>query len=522
MRLLDSALLTGVRAAFAPVARGFHAATAQPQLSQERVLAELAKSCSRTEYGQEHGVRTAEDFRARLPIAAYEDLSVWIDAQQKCEQRALVADPVLFYEKTSGSTGPAKYIPYTAALRRSFTRMFAVWAHDVLTHSSDFARTRSRALRPLKTGVLYFSISPSFAHESKTAQGVKVGMDDDADYLGPLLKRGLSHFFVSSDEAKHAPDAESWKRAVVTSLIQRADLEVISVWNPSMLSVLCDHIEQHRHELAALLRGDVRARALSGARVDYQKLWPELKLISAWDCAAARPLAEALRRRLPHVTLQGKGLLATEAPLTVPLYAAGGAVPMVDEVLFELECVRTKKVCLLHEATIGGSYELIISQRGGLSRYRMGDRVRVGHTYGRTPTLEFVGRGGGTSDLVGEKLQEGFVADALSHLPLDFASFWSLVPVRSPHDHYVLLVDREPADHSELAGQIDAALSRAHHYAHARALGQLGPVRILVKPRAADAVRDHHLRRGMKLGDIKHRLLFTEPADELISHGASA
>jgi hypothetical protein len=146
----------------------------------------------------------------------------------------------------------------------------------------------------------------------------------------------------------------------------------------------------------------------------------------------------------------------------------------------------------------------------------MGDRVRVSHHYEGAPCLELVGRGHDTSDLVGEKLHEDFVAQALTGLPLDFANLWSLLPCREPRDHYVLLVDRPPENLRTLADEIDRALCGAHHYAQARALGQLGPAQVVVQPRAAEMIRDHQTHQGVPWGNLKHRLLFTHPADQLL------
>ncbi len=500
-----SPLLGLARVGFGPTARSFRRATLTPDRAQARLLEELAQGCARTQYGVSHGVRSAEDFRARLPIVTYDALSPWLEEQRRSESNALVSDPVIFYEKTSGSTAAAKHIPYTAALRRSFARMFAIWAHDLLANGPGLCR-----------GTMYFSVSPRLAPKERTERGLKVGLDDDSDYLGPVLKHALKSFVVDDSEARLTRDAEIWKTSVARALVARPDLEVISIWNPSMLSILLDHIEQHRTDLARMLGRSPRARALSNTQVDWPALWPALKLISCWASAAAGPLSRALNARLPHVMLQGKGLLATEAPLTVPLLAAGSFVPLLDEVFFELEDVRTKQIRLLHEVTLGPTYELIISQRGGLSRYRLGDRVRMTHAYGATPCLEFVGRGADTSDLVGEKLHEDFVSDALNQVLGQQAGFYSLVPRRTPSDHYVLLLDREPTDRTRLSAEVDRALSRAHHYAHARSLGQLGPVEVSVATNAAERVRDVYLRRGVKWGDLKHHALLTTLADETL------
>src|SRR6185295_8804456 len=103
------------------------------------------------------------------------------------------------------------------------------------------------------------------------------------------------------------------------------------------------------------------------------------------------------------------------------------------------------------------------SQRGGLSRYRIGDRVRVSHVYRRTPCLTFVGREGSVSDLVGEKLHETFVAEALDRLGLRPDGFRTLLPVRRPDGggYYALVVDRLDTSPGGLACQLDARLQEA-------------------------------------------------------------
>ncbi|HVH44693.1 MAG TPA: GH3 auxin-responsive promoter family protein [Labilithrix sp.] len=474
-------ILRGIQAACAPIARAVRCV--DPERAQRRLLADLAKRASATAYGRHYGVSDADSFRSALPLVRYEDLEPWISRQIAENGPVLTSSPVQFYEKTSGSSGAQKLIPYTSALLRSFARMLVAWAHDVLANGPH-----------LTTGQLYFSISPSFTPRERTAHGVPIGLADDADYLGPWLKRLLSPFFVVPEGAAQATSSEAFKGRVASALLGARRLEIVSVWNPSFFNVLLDWIEEHH------------------GKVDWATVWPELKLVSCWASAGAEPLARALQKRLPHVTVQGKGLLATEAPLTIPNIAAGGYLPLADEVFYELVDSRGG-IHLLHEADIGSTYELVISQKGGLSRYRIGDRVTVTHRFGNMPCLEFVGRGDDTSDLVGEKLTDAFVLDTLRSLDLGGAFFHSLVPARYPREHYVLVVDRAP---SVTAAQLDAALSRAHHYGLARSLGQLDAARIVVVPRIEDALREHHARRGMKWGDRKHRVLETVPGDELL------
>ena len=82
--------------------------------------------------------------------------------------------------------------------------------------------------------------------------------------------------------------------------------------------------------------------------------------------------------------MQGKGLLATEAPITVPLVRADGCVPLVDSVFLEFEDAAGR-FRLLDEVAPDAEYAVIVTQPGGLLRYRLGDRVRVTRPVSRRP-----------------------------------------------------------------------------------------------------------------------------------------
>ena len=486
----------------------FYAGLEDPGACQAAVLERIAERCAASAYGRRHGVINARSFLTQMPVVGYDDLEPWVEQQKATEQAVLTPDPVLFYEKTSGSSGPAKYIPYTAALRRSFTSMFQVWAHDMIARGPR-----------LTTGKMYFSISPSFSEESQTSTGVPVGLEDDSEYLEGWLRRLISPWFISPPGLGKVRDPDEFKRRLCSALLLEPKLEIVSVWNPSFLKVHLDWIAEHAEELLVTVGPRMRPRraaalaaATSGQAIDWTVIWPDLKLVSCWASANATRPSNKLAELMPHAMTQGKGLLATEAPMTVPLIAAGGYVPMVDEVYFELED-DTGRLRSLDAAEDGAEYGLVISQLGGLYRYRIGDRVRIDGRFMGTPRLELVGRSEATSDLVGEKLHEAFVADVVGGLGVNEAFVATLVPCRAPEDHYVLVLDRAGCAVDDVAKRLEGSLMEAYHYRHARMLGQLGPARVKVLPEAADAVLAYHVRRGMRAGDVKHRALLTTPAD---------
>ncbi len=493
-------LLRGVGAALTPSLWRLRRALANPAAARARLMHQLGERLVASRYGQDLGLTHPSQFSSRVPVVDYDSLEPWLERQRLQETAELTPERVLFYEKTSGSSGAAKYIPYTASLRRSFSRMFAAWAADLLTSGPRLA-----------TGKLYMSVSPSFAQDESTPQGRAVGMTDDRDYLDSWLRPVVAPFLIGHGLA--ATDARSFKRAVLELLVAEAELEVISIWNPSFLLVLLDELAADPRAIATALGSRLspsRRDALLAGPIDWPRLWPQLKLISCWAAAAAAPLAARVARLLPHAMVQGKGLLATEAPITVPLIGAPGPAPMISDILIELED-DGGRLHALHHAQQGAEYGVVISQSAGLYRYRMGDRVVVGPRIANTPTLTFVGRAGGVSDLVGEKLSERFVGDTLARVH-PAAGFQTLVPMRIPRDHYILLVDHAPqGDHDQLARAVDEALSAAHHYRHARALDQLGPVRVCIAKDAASLATFDYAASGLKLGDIKPRALHGGP-----------
>lgn len=144
------------------------------------------------------------------------------------------------------------------------------------------------------------------------------------------------------------------------------------------------------------------------------------------------------------------------------------------------------------------------------SLLEIGDRIRVTHYYRHTPCLEFLGRHQAISDLVGEKLQETFVNNALTLLNLQETNFKSLMPIAEP-PHYILLLDSAKETPEIIAQQLDQALSVSHHYKRGRAIGQLAPPQVLISSQIPEVLVSHRIRTGSIWGGIKHPILATSP-----------
>lgn len=479
-----------LRAASAARAWRFRRALDDAQRAQATTLRRIVRAAAATARGRRLGLDGSEDytsFRIKVPLCSYSDLADDMARQRRDAVNLVTPGRVQVYEPTSGSGGAAKAIPYNAALLGSFRSLFAIWAHDLLVH----------LLQP-RSGRVFVSVSPAF--------GADGGIADDRDYLGSLQRLLLQRFVVAPPRG--CPDLASFRRELAVALLRKPDLEVISVWNPGYLLVLMDAIEQREPALLRRLPAGAR-RVLEHEANPWPLLWPQLQLVSCWTAAAAALPAKELARRLPQAHIQGKGLLATEAPITVPLFDAGGCVPLVDEVVLEFDA-GDGHCRPLHEVEQGGEYALIVTQAGGLLRYRLGDRVRVSGRYGDAPLLEFVGRSDAVSDLVGEKLDEALVVTALAEAAAD-AGYAVLLPLQPDRGlpRYLCLAERVDAS---LATRLDAALHRGLRYAEARALGQLAPLQAAAVHGLRERVLAFWLDAGLRWGDIKDRALVSDHA----------
>jgi hypothetical protein len=481
----------------------FLAELSAPERPQGRLLADLVEATSRTRYGQSYGVAAGDsyaDFARKLPIVEYDDIEPWIRRQQDSRAPMICPEAPAFWERTSGSSGAAKMIPYTRGLQNSFVRMFLLWAYDCLQHGPR-----------LSSGCTFLSVSPTFPDQGT--------LPDDSEYLPAPLRWLVGRYLVLPRGLRQVTDPMLFKRVLAAHLLSQPRLEVISVWNPTYFSSLLDFIDADRSRVVAdLAAGEIdagrqrfrfRAMTLPRGALDYSRIWPQLRLLSCWTDGNAAMVLEPLRRRLPHAVVQGKGLIATEAPMTIPLWRAAAPVPLLGDVFFEFAS-DDGEVRRLHELEEGRQYDLIISQRGGLVRYRIGDRVETSARFQATPTLRFVGRSRQVSDLVGEKLNESFVRDALKSVtPLSRAR-WMLAPtLAAGRARYVCLVEGA-SSLADLAGRVDRALQQAHHYRLARQLEQLAPATVERHACLDELYLRWNALQGRRLGNIKPCVLIAD------------
>jgi hypothetical protein len=518
----------------APACRRFRRALREPRAAQEILLREMVLRHAGTAFGEAHDfgtIRNYDEFARRVPLADYEVFEPWMARIRRGEKNVLTCDPVTHLVPTSGTAGARKLIPFTAGLQHQFNAAIAPWMTDL------------QGQRPgISGGPAYWSITPALRSIEREISSVPIGFDDDTAYLGGVRKIFADSVMAAPAELRLIESVEHFRYATLLCLLRQRELRLISVWHPSFLSLLLDALPVCREELindvrrgtcrkadeltvavrAALKQSPQPARARELERADPRRpetLWPRLRLISCWGDGAAGLALAGLKKLFPNTVVQPKGLLATEAFVTIPF---DGKYPLaVCSHFFEF-IDDTGAVRLVDELREGRTYEVVVTTAGGLWRYCLGDRVEVTGFAGRTPSLRFMGRRGNVSDLCGEKLSEAFVAQAIGKTlaVLGLAPRFVLLAPERDGERCGYTLFLEGTTRVGLAETLDEMLRENPHYAWCRDLGQLRPVRVFViSADGCEAFLRRQAESGARLGDVKPAALSRLPGWSKIFSG---
>ena len=477
MKLAAAFANTAWLAASLPEYLRFRRAAAAVEPTQRRLLQACLARNAGTAFGREHdfpSIRSWEEFAERVPVRTYDDFRGWIDRIAQGEHAVLTADRVRLFEPSSGSSGAAKWIPYTDGLQAEYRRAVAAWMAALFLSRPQ-----------LMAGRAYWSLTPPTDGVQAAESKVPIGFDEDSAYLGGVAQRLVNLAIAMPPVAGHARDSESFWRITAESLAACRDLRIISAWHPSFVLLLRDKVREHL-----------------GTR---ENPWPRLGLISCWGDAQAAALLPDLQAAFPGVRIQPKGLLATEGVVTFPL---GDRRPLaVRSHFFEFEDSRGN-IRPAWDLREGDEYEVIMTTGGGLYRYALRDRVVVNGCFGTTPSVEFVGKAGHVVAHRGEKLSEDFVASCLHETFDELAvepRFAMLAPeLSSEPPGYTLYIESAHALPDALCDRLEEKLCRGYHYALCIRLGQLRPLRVSrIRGPAYEAYAQALVARGMRLGDIK-------------------
>jgi len=471
-QVAGNVLWTGANAA---AYASYRRARRDARAAQARILFEFLRRNRETEYGRLHGygsIRSIAQFQEQVPICGYDHLEPWIEKIRNGIPNVLAAEPVRLLQKTSGSSGAAKFIPYTASFLREFQNAIGAWMFDLYSR------------RPaLLGGSQYWASSPSACSREETRGGVRVGFADDTEYLG-LFQRAVVRWTMVPVVPYAAGDLARSLDTIVECLARARNLRFISVWSPTLLTLIVSRLP---------------------AGTEPRGLWPALRVISCWTSGPSARCLPELQALFPDVEIQGKGLLATEAAVSFPEVGRRAASPAITSHFLEFMDDHGS-ARLVDELEVGARYSVVVTTGSGLARYALGDQIEVV----APGSIEFVGRSGNVSDLCGEKLTEVFVGTVLEETAARFGlqGFLMMAPEWGSPPRYLLFIEHGGASHA--AAYVDERLRSAINYDYCRRVGQLGPILALRVAGAQEAYVRGCEALGQRIGDVKSAYLRRE------------
>ncbi|MFZ4713376.1 MAG: GH3 family domain-containing protein [Bacteriovoracaceae bacterium] len=489
------------------------------EIIQRQKLSTLLAGCEKTEWGKNLGVKanlSYEHFKEMVPLQSYETLEPAILEQRK-SGLAILSHQCQRYQPTSGSSNQRKWIPYNQALLDEFDKGAGPWIYDLYTSFPHVIE-----------GKHYWSLS-------WLPQNLKAEMvdNDDLNYF-PWYKRLILKFTMAvPSNVQNTPTLESSRYLTLIHLANTQNLSMIFIWSPTYFFSLLEELMLYRESLSESLKQgkftsfvqelekfrcpsnlEAAKILLENDQVEtlVEELWPMLSMLSCWDTAEAHFWTEKIKKQFPRLKIQGKGLVATEAMVTIPFQDQ--YLLSYHSHFFEFMDLHTKEVLPSWELKKGQHVKPILTTGNGFCRYMLEDHLLVLESFYGCPNLKFMGRLGGV-DLVGEKISRELSAELLNLISLKFAKVIpvTLVGVRKieglEKSGYVLIVEVEndKVDYELLSNEIakfaESWLMESHHYHLARDLKQLLALQVYMAHDGLHYYQDLMLKKGLMEGDIK-------------------
>ncbi len=516
-----------------------HERTEQVQLG---LLRELLDAGADSAFGRDHGlgkVRSYADFVSAVPVGDYETHRPYVQRVLAGEVEAMFAPGtfICMFAVTSGTTGRPKHIPVTPAFLEDYRRGWNVFGLSALRdHPGAW-------LRKIVT------VSSS-ARESVTDAGVPCGA-----ISGLLAENQMwivrKMYPVPPAVRELREPAAKYYLTLRASLAE--DVGVLTTANPSSAIKLGEAARDHAERLIRDVRDGTctppggmpaglagrlqfrprpaaarRLQALLDNRGEFlpKHFW-NLRILTHWTGGTLGLYLPGVRRLYGDVPIRDIGLLASEGRLSVPLadHTPAGVAEITANFLefipAEQVASASPDVLRAHELEIGREYFIVLSNRAGLWRYNIDDRVRVTGRLGNTPVFEFLSRGLHTCSMTGEKLTEHQVVAAMAGAAgpgRAGAETFVLQGHFAETPYYELRVEpAEGMDVDSVARRMDEALRGLNvEYEVKRGSGRLGPIRAACAPPGSFAEAEARLiaRRRGRSEQYKHKYLLTEVIDD--------
>lgn len=414
--------------------------TLNPEKTQRDLLANFIKRSENTAFGKDHKfseIKNYNDFAKNVPIREYNDFIPYINRMTKGESDILFPGKPVLYNTSSGTTGKPKLIPISKEFSEELSAYNRLWLYSIMEQNPSIYNGKSLT-------------SVGAAQEGTVEDGTPIGSISGNSFRtvpGPikLTHSSIYQFFCIEDYnlRYYAIARNALANNITVSIcpsianIMRYH-EMIMKHFDAMVEEIREGIirddimatfsEEDRIEVEKTLfpnpeRADelIRLKKQHGDQLMPKHYWPNLAVVNAWIQGNFAVLVKKIRPYFPETTaFRAFGYQASEGRFGMSLdnswdYSLLNPVNYFYEFI-PVENIEDKnpKVLMLHELEDGKRYYIIITNSSGLYRYDMNDILEVVGFYNKAPLLKFIQKGAGIVNIMGEKLSEEQIIEAVN------------------------------------------------------------------------------------------------------------
>ncbi|WP_017659652.1 GH3 auxin-responsive promoter family protein [Baaleninema simplex] len=516
--------------------KNFNKKVRQQSAVQENFLFDLLKRYQNTELGKQYRVadiETIEQFKDRIPVLDYTAYEPYIRRIAEGEPNVLTSDPVVYLNRTSGSTGKQKLIPVT----KRFQNILG-WANLVslgfLTHGlrkrgkklgKNIVLNALEAPKYTRGGIEYGSAGPgvlkmgSFFYKQLFVHPLDTFKPKDyftRSYTALLFSLKGSPTSIGSNFPMVILQFCNWLEEYADALIEDIETGSIAPWlklEPELRASLEAQLFPDR-DRADRLRSILKTEG----RLLPRLVWPEL----ACYTTARGGTSDFYLQRFPEYfgDIPGFGAVFASAEGTFSIYPdldTDGSVLAVETGFFEFVPPdewenEHPKTLRPSEVKVGEYYRLLVTNHSGFYRYDIGDVFQVVGFYEEAPLIVFRYRRGGLLSSTTEKTTEYHVTKTMQILQDKFAiRFEDFCVTLSDNEfpaRYLVNVELAPGyrldDAESFIDAFDRVLKDVHSYYEIKRDMSVPPPRLqILKPGSFEIVRQRQVERGIPAYQLK-------------------
>lgn len=397
--------------------------------AQKKFLLDWLNENKNTEFGKRYSfaqISSTREYQNKIPLSTYEDYARDIERIIDGEKNILTAHDAVYFCISSGTVGDEKYIPLTEYdLEAHYTFMYGAVFGQIREYYRDmdeteifgkifqigeFAKTHmpDGRMNGIRSGCVYQWLDGN-------------GEFDASDYCAPkeilfpdtledqlyikvrfaLAERNITAIhgvFINRIAGVIEYILRNWE-----ALLNDIEYGTVSVGIPEKQRKYIAEKLPPNPQRAKELRSIPRENLHKGI---IKKIWENVKYILAIGGGSFFYYTEKMRGYAGDVPLHFFVYAASEGVfgLAENVDAADRYMLLPESVFFEFIPVDGDNTPLLMgNVKIGEKYELVVTNRSGLYRYRLGDVVRVVGMHGKVPVVKFCYRRNQIINIAGEK-----------------------------------------------------------------------------------------------------------------------